>query len=93
MGQDELLQLNEEIEDLEDSYVEAKINYEIKKAKLLLWTNFGAAIGKAKPTVADKEAYVKLECKKEEERYRYLGVTISSKKRQLDILLKGTGEA
>lgn len=91
--QQELLELNEEIEDLEDSYVEAKLVYEFKKAELLLGTDFAAVIGKAKPTVAEKDAYVTLECREEKERYKFLGVTISSKKRQLDILLKGTGEA
>ena len=90
--QQELLELNDEIEDLEDSYVEAKLDYEYKKAELLLGIDFAAAIGKAKPTVAEKDAYVKLECKAEEERYKYLGVTISSKKRQLEILLKGLSE-
>lgn len=91
--EDKLLELNEEIEDLEDTYVEAKLEYECKKAELLLGTDFAAAIGKAKPTVAEKDAYVKLQCKPEEERYKYLGVTIGSKKRQLDILLNGAGEA
>lgn len=89
---EELLKLNEQIKDTEDSYVKAKLVYETEKARLLLETDFGVVIGKAKPTVAEKDAWVKLQCKELEENYKYIGVTIGSLKRKLDILLKFVGD-
>ena len=83
---DKLLQLNNDIEVLEDDYVGMKLEYEIKKANLLLNTDFASAIGKAKPTVAEKDAYVKLQTVEDERAYKQLGVTIGSMKRKLDIL-------
>ena len=92
MNQDELLNLNDEIYDLEETYVELKMNYEKKKADLLLNTDFGIAIGKAKPTVAEKDAFVKLNCLKEEEDYKLCGMQIGNKKRELEIKLKVCGD-
>ena len=59
---------------------------------MLLETDFGVVIGKAKPTVAEKDAWVKLQCEELEENYKYIGVTIGSLKRKLDILLKFVGD-
>lgn len=85
-AQEELLQLNDDIEVLEDEYVDMKLEFEIKKAKLLLETDFATAIGKAKPTVAEKDAYVKLQTVEDERAYKQVGVTIGAMKRKLDIL-------
>lgn len=87
-----LLELNDEIEDLENTYVELKLYYETKKAELLLNTDFGAELGKAKPTVAEKDSWVKLQCADIEKDYRMIGVTIGSKKRELDIRMKFVGD-
>ena len=89
---EELLQLNEEIETLEDEYVDSKLEYETRKADLLINTDFQLAIGKAKPTVGEKDAWVKLECADLEQAYKNLGVTIGSLKRKLDILSKFVGD-
>lgn len=83
---EELLELNEEIEMLENDYVDMKLEYELRKAELLLNTDFATVIGKAKPTVAEKDAWVKLQTVEDEKAYRQLGVIIASKKRRLDIL-------
>lgn len=83
---EELLELNEEIEILENDYVDMKLEYELRKAELLLNTDFATVIGKAKPTVAEKDAWVKLQTVEDEKAYRQLGVIIASKKRRLDIL-------
>lgn len=88
----EIKQLNNEIGELEKQYIEAKIEYEMKKADLLLNTDFATAIGKAKPTVAEKDAFVKMECIAEEDDYKMLGATIGTKKRLFDILLKTLGD-
>lgn len=83
---EELLELDREIEVAESEYVDMKLEYEIKKANLLLNTDFASAIGKAKPTVAEKDAWVKRQIIEDERVYKQLRVTIDSLKRKLDIL-------
>lgn len=88
----ELLKLNEEIEDLEDDYVTAELQYENQKAKMLIYTDFGMVLGKAKPTVAEKEAFVNTQCADLKQDYQMLGVIIGSKKRELEIRLRFAGD-
>ena len=83
---EELLELDREIEVAESEYVDMKLEFELKKANLLLNTDFASAIGKAKPTVAEKDAWVKRQIIEDERAYKQLGVTIGSLKRKLDIL-------
>ena len=83
---EELLELDREIEVAESEYVDMKLEFELKKANLLLNTDFASAIGKAKPTVAEKDAWVKRQIIEDERAYKQLGVTIASMKRKLDIL-------
>ena len=83
---EELLELNKEIEVAESEYVDMKLEYELKKSELLLNTDFAVALGKAKPTVGEKDAFVKRATAEDERAYKQLGVTIGSLKRQLDIL-------
>ena len=90
--QDELLELNVKITEMEDEYINAKLYYETKKAELLLTTDFGVELGKAKPTVAEKDAWVKMQCSDDEANYKYVGVTIGSMKRELEIRLKMCGD-
>ena len=51
-------ELNDEIEEMETDYWNSKFDYELQRANLLLGTDFNAVIGKAKPTVAEKDAYI-----------------------------------
>lgn len=83
---EELLELDKEIEVAESEYVDMKLEFELKKANLLLNTDFASAIGKAKPTVAEKDAWVKRQIIEDERAYKQLRVTIDSLKRKLDIL-------
>ena len=83
---EELLELDREIEVAESEYVDMKLEFELKRANLLLNTDFASAIGKAKPTVAEKDAWVKRQIIEDERAYKQLGVTIGSLKRKLDIL-------
>ena len=92
ISEKELLELNDEIEDMEYTYIEKKLFYESEKARMLLETDFAIAIGKAKPTVAEKDAYVKLQCKELESDYKQTGVLIGSLKRKLEILSKMVGD-
>ena len=89
---EELLELNQEIDDMMDEYINAKMYYETKKAELLLGTDFGAVLGKAKPTVAEKEAYLSLELKDDKANYKYIKATVDSLKRKLEILLMFVGD-
>lgn len=92
MATEELLELNKELEDLEATYVESKLEFETKKADLLLNTDFPTEIGKAKPTVGEKDAWIKLQTAEDERRVKDLGVIIGSRKRIYEILLKAVGD-
>lgn len=91
MDKKELLELNDVITDLEDNYISAKLDYELTKANYQIGIDWSNVLGKAKPTVAEKEAWIKLECKDSEENYKLIGVELASKKRQLEILLRFVG--
>ena len=89
---DSIRKLNDEIEECEKAYVTSRLEYEEMKANLLLGTDFTAELGKAKPTVAEKDAWVKLECIGQEEEYKMLGAELSSLKRLFEIMLKELGD-
>ena len=89
---DEIRELNDEIEDLEDDYWNTKYYYEQQRANLLLGTDFGAVIGKAKPTVAEKDAYIEQTIGELRLQFRMLRATLESKKRLFAIMLKEIGD-
>lgn len=92
MTNDEIRKLNDEIEDLEDDYWNSKYDYEQQRANILLGTDFGAVIGKAKPTVAEKDAYIEQTIGELRLQYRELRATLESKKRLFQIMLKEIGD-
>ena len=92
MINDEIRKLNEEIEDLEDDYWNSKYDYEQQRANLLLGTDFGAVIGKAKPTVSEKDAYIEQTIGELRLQYRMLRTTLESKKRLFQVMLKEIGD-
>ena len=92
MLNEDIRKLNEEIEDLEDDYWNAKKEYETQRAEILLNTDFGSAIGKAKPTVAEKDAYIELQVGDIRLDYRMIRVTLESKKRLFQIMLREFGD-
>ena len=57
----ELKMISETIFDLSITYSVKKIEYKKAEAKLMLETDFEEALGKKRPTVAEKEAYVYLQ--------------------------------
>ena len=89
---DEIRKLNEEIEELEDGYWEFKGDYEQDKANILLNTDWATAIGKAKPTVAEKDAYIEMELGDRRVHYHKLRNEIDMKKRLFQIMLKEIGD-
>ena len=90
---DEIRKLNDEIEEMETDYWNSKFDYEQQRANLLLGTDFGAVIGKAKPTVAEKDAYIEQTIGELRLHYRELRTTLESKKRLFQIMLKELGDS
>lgn len=89
---DEIRKLNDEIEELETDYWNSKFDYEQQRVDILLGTDFGAVIGKAKPTVAEKDAYIEQTIGELRLNYRELRTTLESKKRLFQIMLKEMGD-
>lgn len=89
---DEIRKLNKEIEVMETNYWNKKYDYELERAKLLLGTDFNAVIGKAKPTVAEKDAYIEQTIGELRLHYRELRTTLESKKRLFQVMLKEIGD-
>lgn len=89
---DEIIKLNKEIEELETDYWNSKFDYEQQRADILLGTDFGAVIGKAKPPVAEKDAYIETQIGEIRLQYRMLRTTLESKKRLFQIMLKEIGD-
>lgn len=89
---DEIRKLNDEIEELETDYWNSKYDYEQQSADILLNTDFASVIGKAKPTVAEKDAYIEQTIGELRLQYRELRATLESKKRLFQIMLKEIGD-
>lgn len=89
---EEIRELNEEIEHMEMDYWNSKYDYEQQRADILLDTDFANAIGKAKPTVAEKDAYIEQEIGDRRLHYRTLRAELESKKRLFQIMLKEIGD-
>ena len=51
---------------VETQYCEAKRGLEVLKAELILNTDWNEALGKPKPTVQEKEAFITLQTQKEQ---------------------------
>lgn len=88
---DEIRKLNKEIEEMETNYWNSKYDYELERANLLLGTDFNAVIGKAKPTVPEKDAYIEQTIGELRLHYRELRTTLESKKRLFQVMLKEIG--
>lgn len=53
-------QLAKELKETRDLYTRKNLEYKKEKCKLLLNTNFEEELGKSRPTVGEKEAFVDL---------------------------------
>lgn len=92
MATKEIRKLNDEIEELENDYWNSKYDYEQQRADILLDTDFASVIGKAKPTVAEKDAYIEQTIGELRLNYRKLRAELESKKRLFQIMLKEIGD-
>jgi chromosome segregation ATPase len=82
----------EELQNLNDSIVDTELEYSAKKlhlkqmeAELLLNTNFEEELGKKRPTVDDKKAYILLKVKPLKEEVNALEFEVEALKRGYDI--------
>lgn len=89
---DKIRKLNKEIEEMETDYWNSEYDYEQQKADILLNTDFASVIGKAKPTVAEKDAYIEQAIGGLRLNYRELRTTLESKKRLFQVMLKEIGD-
>ena len=89
---DEIRKLNKVIEEMETDYWNSKYDYEQQKADILLNTDFASVIGKAKPTVAEKDAYIEQTIGGLRLNYHELRTTLESKKRLFQVMLKEIGD-
>lgn len=92
MTNDDIRLLDDEIVDCEKDYYNARYDYDQSKAEMLLGTDFGAVIGKAKPTVAEKDAYIETEIGDKKLAYRMIRAELDSKKRLFGIMLRELGD-
>ena len=90
---DEIRKLNDEIEEMETDYWTAKCDYEMQEANLLLGTDFVSVIGKAKPTVGEKDAYIETQIGELKLNYRMIRTNLESKKRLFQVMLKEIGDS
>lgn len=88
----EIRKLNDEIEEFETDYWNSKYDYEQQKADILLNADFASVIGKAKPTVAEKDAYIEQTIGGLRLNYLELRTTLESKKRLFQVMLKEIGD-
>ena len=89
---DKIRKLNKEIEEMETDYWNSKYDYEQQKADILLNTDFASVIGKAKSTVAEKDAYIEQTIGELRLQYHKLRTTLESKKRMFQVMLKEIGD-
>ena len=99
MTDEEIKNISEEIKDLNYDIANFEVEYwnkrrtlMQKRARLLLETDWAEVIGKAKPTVAEKDAYIDKQLADDQFHYRVLRTRIDCKKRLFQIMLKELGD-
>lgn len=90
---EEIRLLSDEIQDFEKEYYHQKFDYEQSKAEMQLYTDFAELLGKAKPTVAEKEAYIEMEIGDKKLAYRMLRAELEAKKRLFQVMLREIGDS
>ena len=83
----DLIELNEEITVLEETFIDEKLEYELRKARLFTESNWSEILGKAKPTQKDIENNIKIQTIDDERSVKQLENVVKSKKRLLEILM------
>ena len=82
---EELKEISAAIFDLSITYSVKKIEYKKQESKLLLETDFEEVLGKKRPTVAEKEAYVFLQLEELKKEYDDCYYELEDMKRNYEI--------
>lgn len=91
-GEDETMTIFEDLYKLNQTIVETSIDYSVKKidlkkteAKLLLETDFETELGKKRPTVDEKKAYLLLQTVDQKEELEAIEMNLDALKREYSI--------
>ena len=77
--------INEELVDAQLDYSVKKLLYKEKEAKLLLETDFEEVLGKKRPTVDEKKAYITRELSDAKHKLNHAEVLVEKLKRDYEI--------
>ena len=80
-----LKSINEQLVDAQLDYSVKKLLYKEKEAKLLLETDFEEVIGKKRPTVDEKKAWLLLQMKEAKHELNHAEVLVEKLKREWEI--------
>ena len=77
--------INEQITEAQLDYFAKKLLYKEKEAKLLLETDFEEALGKKRPTVDEKKAYLLQQMNKDKHELNHAEILVEKLKREYEI--------
>ena len=77
--------INEELTDAQLDYFAKKLLYKEKEAKLLLETDFEEALGKKRPTVDEKKAYLLQQMNMDKHELNHAEILVEKLKREYEI--------
>ena len=80
-----LKSINEQLVDAQLDFAAKKLLYKEKEAKILLETDFEEALGKKRPTVDEKKAYILMQMKEDKHEVNHAEILVEKLKREYDI--------
>ena len=80
-----LIAINEELTEAQLDYFAKKLLYKEKEARLLLETDFEEALGKKRPTVDEKKAYLLSQMNKDKHELNHAEILVEKLKREYEI--------
>ena len=80
-----LKSINEQLVDAQLDFSAKKLLYKEREAKILLETDFEEALGKKRPTVDEKKAYILLQMKEDKHEVNHAEILVERLKREYEI--------
>lgn len=77
--------INEQLVDAQLDYAAKKLLYKEKEADILLNTDFEEALGKKRPTVDEKKAYILRQMKEDKHEVNHAEILVEKLKREYEI--------